>query len=79
MGILYTTQPEDLEPIEYTHFDCWDDSTTWAEIARSWSATLGITLPDGSQDETILELLRRGFDVYDGNDFIEVYYLEGEL
>lgn len=23
MGTLYTIQPEDKEPIEFTHFDCW--------------------------------------------------------
>lgn len=72
MGRLYDIQP-DLEPIEFTHFDCWDSGTTWAEIARSWSATLGITLAEGNQDETILDLLRHGFDVYEGEEFIEVY------
>lgn len=77
MGNLYRIQPEDLEPVEFTHFDCWEDTTTWAEIARSWSATLGITLAEGNQDETILDLLRHGFNVYEGEEFIEVY--EGEL
>ena len=79
MGILYTIQPDDIEPVEFTHFDCWEDATTWGEIARSWSATLGITLPEDSQDATILELLRRGFDVYEGDEFIEVYNLQGEI
>ena len=23
MGTLFTIQPEDREPIEFTHFDCW--------------------------------------------------------
>ena len=73
MGNLFRIQPEDLEPVEFTHFDCWEDTTTWAEIARSWSATLGITLAEGNQDETILDLLRHGFDVYEGEEFIEVY------
>ena len=77
MGNLFRIQPEDLEPVEFTHFDCWEDTTTWAEIARSWSATLGITLAEGNQDETILDLLRHGFNVYEGEEFIEVY--EGEL
>jgi hypothetical protein len=79
MGIYYTVRPDDLEPVEFTHFDCWDESTTWAEIARAWSATLGTTLPEGSQEETILALLRRGFDVYEGDEFIEVFELQGEL
>lgn len=77
MGNLFRIQPEDIEPVEFTHFDCWEDTTTWAEIARSWSATLGITLAEGNQDETILDLLRHGFNVYEGEEFIEVY--EGEL
>lgn len=79
MGILYTIQPEDLEPVEFTHFDCWEEGETWGDIARAWGATLGITLPEDCQDSTILELLRRGFDVYEGEEFIEVYDLQGEL
>lgn len=75
MGTLFTCQPEDLEPVEFTHYDCWDDTTTWGEIARSWGATLGITLPEDCEDATILELLRRGYSVYQGDEFIEVYDL----
>ena len=79
MGILYNIQP-DIEPVEYTHFDCWQDSTTWAEIARAWSASLGITLPEENEpDLIILDLLRKGFDVYEGDNFIEIYDLQGEL
>lgn len=73
MSTYYTAQPEDLEPVEYTHFDCWEDGTTWEEIARAWSASLGITLAEGNQDETILDLLRKGYSVYEGDEFIEVY------
>lgn len=79
MGTLYTIQPEDREPIEFTHFDCWDDEMTWGEIARAWGATLGITLPEDNQDSIILELIRRGFDVYEGSDFIEIYQSQGEV
>jgi hypothetical protein len=79
MGILYTIQPEDLEPVEFTHFDCWDESDTWAGIARAWGSTLGITLPEDSEDATIMQLLRHGFDVYAGDNFIEVYYQQGDL
>lgn len=73
MSIYYTIQPEDREPVEFTHFDCWDEDETWETIARSWSATLGVTLPEGSQEETIMGLLKRGYDVYEGDEFIEVY------
>ena len=79
MGILYDIQP-DYEPIEFTHYDCWDESTTWADIARAWGATLGISLPaEDAPDLIILELLRNGFDVYEGDEFIEVYHLQGDL
>lgn len=78
MGTLFTIQPEDREPIEFTHFDCWEDGTTWTEIARAWGASLGITLAEGNQDETILDLLRRGYDVYEGDEFIEVFESEEE-
>jgi len=74
MGTLYTIQPEDREPVEFTHFDCWDDTETWASIARSWGATLGTTLPEEDEpDLIILDLLRKGFDVFEGSDFIEIY------
>ena len=77
MGTLYTIQPEDREPLEFTHLDCWDESDTWAGIARAWGSTLGITLPEEEDcDLIILELLRKGFDVFEGSDFIEIY--EGE-
>ena len=73
MGTLFTIQPEDREPIEFTHFDCWEDGETWGEISRAWSATLGTTLPEDNQDSIILELLRQGFDIYEGDNFIEIY------
>lgn len=76
MATLYDIQP-DREPLEFTHYDCWDDTTTWAGIARAWGATLGITLPEEEDpDLIILQLLRKGFDVFEGSDFIEIY--EGE-
>ena len=76
MPNLYSIQPEDREPIEFTHFDCWEEGETWEGIARAWSATLGVALAEGNQDETILDLLRKGFDVYEGDEFIEVYESE---
>jgi hypothetical protein len=73
MGMLYTIRPDDLEPVEFTHFDCWDDETTMEEIINSWSASLGITLPIDSWDSAIMQLLRKGFDVYEGEEFIEIF------
>lgn len=78
MGTLYTIQPDDLEPIEFTHFDCWSDNETWQDIVRSWESNLGISLADDSIDATIMDLLRNGFDVYEGDEFIEIYYLQDE-
>jgi hypothetical protein len=78
MGILYTTQPEDIEPVEYTHFDSWEDETTWYDIVRAWESNLGILLSKDSTDATIMDLLRNGYDVYEGDEFIEVYYVQGE-
>lgn len=76
MSIYYNVQPE-REPIEFTHFDCWTDDTTLEEIVHSWEASLGVVLPVDSWDSIILQLLRLGFDVYDGEDFIEIYPSEG--
>jgi hypothetical protein len=78
MGILYTTQPEDIEPVEYTHFDCWEDDTTMEDVIHAWEASLGVTLPVDSWDSVIVQLLRLGYDVYEGDEFIEVYYVQGE-
>lgn len=78
MSIYYEVQPEDKEPIEFTHFDCWEDGDTWYDIVRIWEKNLGIGLSKDSQDATILDLLRNGFDVFEGDQFIEIYEGEGE-
>lgn len=78
MGRLYTIRPDDLEPVEYTHFDCWEDDDTMENIIHSWEASLGITLPVDSWDSAIMQLLRNGYDVYDGDDFIEIFYVQSE-
>lgn len=77
MGILFTEQPEGLEPIEFTHFDCWGTGETWQDIVRSWESNLGISLSDDSIDATIMDLLRNGYDVYEGDEFIEIYFIQG--
>jgi hypothetical protein len=73
MGMLYTIQPDDLEPVEYTHYDCWDDDTIWFDIVRAWEKNLGIGLSKESIDSTIMDLLQQGYDVYNGDEFIEIY------
>jgi hypothetical protein len=73
MGMLYTIRPDDLEPVEFTHFDCWEDNTTMEEIIQSWEASLGINLPVDSWDNVIMQLLRQGYDVYEGDEFIEIF------
>lgn len=78
MGRLYTIQPDDLEPIEYTHFDCWNDGDTWYDIVREWEKNLGVGLSKDSMDATIMDLLRNGYDVYEGDEFIEIYLVQGE-
>jgi hypothetical protein len=79
MGILYTIQPEDKEPIEFTHFDCWEEGETWESIAKAWNTTLGGFLFEvDNSDVIIMQLLRRGYDVYEGDNFVEVYEGEGE-
>jgi hypothetical protein len=73
MGIYYTAQPEDREPVEFTHFDCWEDDETWTEVLDAWEKTLGIKLPRESESDLIVALLQRGYDVYWGDSFIEIY------
>lgn len=77
MSIYYTVQPEDRKPIEFTHFDEWEDGDTWADVARAWNITLGGFLFEvDNSDVIIVQLLRRGYDVYEGDNFVEIY--EGE-
>lgn len=78
MGRLYTIQPDDLDPIEFTHFDCWNDGDTWYDIVREWEKNLGVGLSKDSMDATIMDLLRNGYDVYEGDEFIEIYLVQGE-
>ncbi len=78
MGRLYAVRPDDLEPVEFTHFDCWEDDTTMEEILESWEALLGITLPKDSWDSAIMQLLRQGYDVYEGDEFIEIFLVQGD-
>lgn len=73
MSTYFICQPEDIEPVEFTHFDCWDDDTTMEEIVASWSKNLGIELPTDSWDSVIMTLLRNGYSVYEGDEFIEIY------
>lgn len=57
-GILFEIQPDDLEPVEYTHFDMWfgdddldaydnasneDKLVVLRDILATWSETLDIT------------------------------------
>ena len=78
MSTYFICQPEDIEPVEFTHFDCWDDDTTMEEIIHSWEASLGITLPVDSWDSVIVQLLRNGYSVYEGDEFIEIYDEEAQ-
>jgi hypothetical protein len=73
MGMLYTIRPDDLEPIDYTHFDCWEDGDTWYDIVRAWEKNLGIGLSKESIDNTVMSLLQQGYDVYNGDEFVEIF------
>jgi hypothetical protein len=76
MSTYYTVEPADREPIEYTHFDCWEDGDTWYDIVRIWEKNLGVGLSKDSQDATVLDLLRNGFDVYESDTRVEIYESE---
>jgi hypothetical protein len=94
MATLYDIQPE-LEPIEWTHYDCWfiDESQITTkklnqvanEILNNWEKTLGITfVRDGMDfsswtavydlfDDIVDQVIKAGYSVYKGSDFIEIY------
>jgi hypothetical protein len=76
MSTYYTIEPADREPIEFTYFDEWEDDTTWYDIVRIWEGNLGVSLSKDSQDATVLDLLRNGFDVYESDTRVEIYESE---
>jgi len=76
MSTYYTIEPADREPIEFTYFDEWEDTTTWYDIVTCWESTLGLALPKDSQEATVLALLRNGFDVYESDTRVEIYESE---
>jgi hypothetical protein len=78
MSIYYTIEPADREPIEFTYFDEWEDDTTWYDIVRIWEGNLGVSLSKDSQDATVLDLLRNGFDVYESDTRVEIYESEAD-
>ena len=81
MSIYYTIEPADREPIEFTYFDEWEDTTTWEEIIKAWEKNLGIELMEGNRfnwDEVVMKLLRNGFDVYESDTRVEIYESEKE-
>jgi hypothetical protein len=78
MSTYYTIEPADREPIEYTYFDEWEDDTTWYDIVRIWEGNLGVSLSKDSQDATVLDLLRNGFDVYESDTRVEIYESEAD-
>jgi hypothetical protein len=76
MSTLYDKQPEDLEPIEYTHFDCWFEDTTINptratseelthasnKVLDAWENTLKITLNRDNLDFSTWENVYNAFD-----------------
>ena len=106
MAQLFETQPEDNEPLEFTHFDCWfwgdndsdgelhpnfDDDEKVAEmrdeVIKHWDKSLNLRIYDYLRsicepttladeyywDAVIMYLLRQGYDVFEGETFIEIY------
>lgn len=79
MAIYYDIQPDDLEPIEFTHFDEWESEESFNDVITSWESNLNLTLSRGSMDLAVLDILKSGlYDVYQGDSFIEIYKAKGE-
>ncbi len=114
MSIYLEIQPENIEPIEMSHFDMWfptddgepdidayfnaeieDAAEHMSGILEAWDKSLGTTLTSiGGDlyndiedlvhsiglsmmwDLVVAQLLSYGYDVYQSDDFIEVYSLQ---
>lgn len=82
MSIYYEIQPDDIEPIEFTHYDQWANDEELNEVLKAWENNLNIMLPrfdlntisvEEAMSIVVVMLLRRGYDIYDGDEFIEIY------
>jgi hypothetical protein len=81
MSIFYNVQPN-REPIEFTHFDMWDDDEDLNGILEAWENSLNMQLPrydlstisvEEALSIVVVMILNRGYDVYYGDEFIEIY------
>jgi hypothetical protein len=96
MGRLHSVQPDDNEPLNYTHFDAYESeygdiagyNRETCEVLTNWQQTLGVHFPlsywgtpeqavailgNAVWDVAIVALLDAGYDVFKGNDCIEIY------
>jgi hypothetical protein len=73
MATLYDVQPDDLEPFEFTHFDCWfededeeenatDLNTRANEILSDWEKTLSLKFDRDGMDFNCWTAIQDLFD-----------------
>jgi hypothetical protein len=81
MPTLFDEQPDDLEPIEYTHFDTWfDDTTTNPALATAqelsdasnnvldaWEQSLGLKIDREGLDFSEWDEVYASFDIVVGH------------
>lgn len=64
MPVLYIEQPDDLEPIEYTHFDTWfEDTTTNSAMATEQELSdVANNVLDAWEESLSVKIDREGLD-----------------
>jgi len=64
MAIAYDIQPDDLEPVEYTHFDCWFEDED-EDVTPQRLSDLANDILDGWEDTLGIKIDREGLDFSD--------------
>ena len=62
MPVLYTEQPDDLEPIEYTHFDCWFEDEDGKDVTPQQLSDKANDILDGWENTLSIKIDREGLD-----------------
>lgn len=74
---ILATQPDDVEPFEFTHFDQWGPGVTDTDVAAAWSQTLGIEFDQETREDIYaaadVVAADPRYAIYPGEGFIEIY------
>jgi hypothetical protein len=76
MAIAYDIQPEHLEPIEFTHFDCWfEDDEDDEDVTPERLSDLANDILDGWEETLSIKIDREGLDFSDEDRAYDSFWI----